>query len=99
VLTAMLASVLFNGVTSIITDVFQAFGAGLQASVMALVRGVVLVPLIVLGNLWFGVVGLIWALPAAEIVSSLIALVLWLVSQKSLLSLPLEKRQELVPAE
>jgi putative MATE family efflux protein len=59
VLTAMLASVLFNGVTSIITDVFQAFGAGLQASVMALVRGVVLVPLIVLGNLWFGVVGLI----------------------------------------
>ena len=96
ILTAMLVSVLFNGFTSVITDMFQAFGAGLQANVMAVVRGLVGIPLFVLGNLWYGLDGIIWALPSAEIVSSLVGIGLWLVSQKTLMGLSVEKRQELV---
>jgi len=99
VLTAMLVSVLFGGFSSVITDMFQAFGAGLQANVMALVRGLVLVPLIVLGNQWFGLTGIIWSLPAAEIAASLIGIALWLVSSKGIMGLPVEKRRDLVPAE
>jgi putative MATE family efflux protein len=99
VLTAMLVSVLFNGFTSVVSDMFQAFGAGLQANVMSLVRGLALVPLLFLGNLWFGLMGLIWALPAAEIVSSLVGVALWFASSRAILSVPVEKRRELVPAE
>jgi len=99
ILTAMLVSVVFNGVTSIFSNVFQAFGAGLQANLMSLVRGLALVPLIYLGNLWFGLTGVIWALPASEVTASLIGTGLWLVSQKALLSLPLERRRELAAAE
>jgi Na+-driven multidrug efflux pump len=99
ILTAMLVSVLFGGVTSVINDMFQAFGAGLQANILAVARGLVLIPLIVLGNLWFGLNGIVWSLPAAEITSSLVGIVLWFVSQKAILGLSIEKRQELVPAE
>jgi putative MATE family efflux protein len=99
VLTAMLVSVLFNGFTSVVSDMFQAFGAGLQANVMSLVRGLVLVPLLLAGNHWFGLLGLIGALPAAEIVSSLVGVGLWFDSSRAILSLPLEKRKDLVPAE
>ena len=99
VLTAMLVSVLFNGFTSVVSDMFQAFGAGLQANVMSLVRGLALVPLLFVGNLAFGLTGLIWALPAAEILSSLVGVGLWFGSSRAILSVPMEKRRELVPAE
>jgi len=95
----MLVSTLFNGFSSIYTDMFQAFGAGIQANAMALVRGLVLIPLILLGNLLLGLTGIIWSLPAAEISASLIGTALWLASRKKVMSVPLERRMELVPQE
>jgi multidrug efflux pump len=97
ILSAMLVSTLFSGFNSIITDMFQAFGAGLQANIMAVLRGVALIPIIFIGNYLFGLPGVIWSLPAAEVCSCLVGAVLWLVSRKKYLKVPLEKRQELVP--
>ena len=97
ILAAMLVSTLFTGFTSIISDMFQAFGAGIQSNVMAVVRGVVLIPIIFVGNTLFGLNGVIWSLPAAEISACLLGGILWLASQKKFMSLPLEKRIELVP--
>jgi putative MATE family efflux protein len=97
ILTAMLVSTLFTGFTSIITDMFEAFGAGIQANIMAVVRGLALIPIIYLGNQVFGLNGVIWSLPAAEISAGVVAIVIWLASGKKLMAVPVEKRQELVP--
>jgi Na+-driven multidrug efflux pump len=94
----MLVSTLFTGFTSIISDMFAAFGAGVQSNIMAVVRGLALIPIIFLGNQLLGLNGVIWSLPAAEISACLVGAVLWLVSGKKLLSVSLEKRKELVPA-
>jgi Na+-driven multidrug efflux pump len=97
ILTAMLVSTLFTGFTSIISDMFQAIGAGIQANIMAMVRGLVLIPIIYLGNRMLGLNGVIWALPAAEISACLVGTVLWLASGRKFMAVPLEKRKELVP--
>lgn len=95
ILTAMLISTLFSGFTSIFTDMFQAFGAGTQSNIMALLRGLALIPVIILGNHYLGITGVIWSLPAAEILSCLVGFVVWAASGRKLLSIPLEKRQAL----
>jgi multidrug efflux pump len=97
IIQAMLVSVLFSGVCSIITDMFQAFGAGIESNAMALIRGVTMIPMIFLGNLAFGLNGVIWSLPSAEFCACGIGLVLWLSSRRKFMKVPLEKRQELVP--
>jgi multidrug efflux pump len=97
ILTAMLVSTLFTGFTNIVTDMFQAFGAGVQSNIMAVVRGVALIPIIFLGNQMFGLTGVIWSLPAAEISACLVGMVLWLASKGKFNAVPLEKRMELVP--
>ncbi|MFN8467516.1 MAG: MATE family efflux transporter [Caldilineaceae bacterium] len=63
IMTAMLAATLFSGFSSIITNMFQAFGAGMQSNVIALMRGLIMIPFIFLGNYLFGLTGLIWAFP------------------------------------
>ena len=97
ILTAMLVSTLFTGFTSIISDMFEAFGAGIQSNIMAVVRGLALIPIIYLGNQMFGLNGVIWSLPAAEISACLMGMVLWLASRRKFMAVPLKKRKELVP--
>ena len=97
ILTAMLVSTLFTGFTSIISNMFEAFGVGIQANIMAVVRGLALIPIIYLGNQMLGLNGVIWSLPAAEISACLIGIVLWLASGRKFMAVTLEKRQELVP--
>jgi multidrug efflux pump len=97
IMAAMLAATLFSGFSSIITNMFQAFGAGVQSNVIALMRGLVMIPFIFLGNHLFGLTGLIWAFPAAEISACVLSVALWLVSRTSLMAVPLLERHELVP--
>jgi multidrug efflux pump len=97
ILTAMLVSTLFTGFTSIISDMFEAFGAGIQANIMAVVRGLALIPIIYLGNLMLGLNGVIWSLPTAEISACVVGVVIWLASRRKFMTVPLEKRKELVP--
>jgi putative MATE family efflux protein len=97
ILTAMLVSTLFSGFCSIFTDLFQALGAGLQSNAMALIRGLIMIPLIWLGNQLLGLNGVIWSLPAAEISACLLGLVIWLVSRKNLMDRPLVTAPEQNP--
>src|SRR5271157_442357 len=97
ILTAMLVSTLFTGFSSIISDMFEAFGAGIQANIMAVVRGVALIPIIYLGNQMLGLNGVIWSLPAAEISACFVGIVLWLTSGRKFMAVPIQKRKELVP--
>jgi putative MATE family efflux protein len=95
ILTAMLVSTLFSGFCTILTNLFQAFGAGVQSNTIAVLRGVVMIPLIFLGNQLFGLTGVIWALPAAEICACLVSMLLWLASKEKFMTVPLAQRQAL----
>ena len=76
---------------------FEAFGAGIQSNIMAVVRGLTLIPIIYLGNLMFGLNGVIWSLPTAEISACVVGTVIWLASRRKFMTFPLEKSKELVP--
>jgi multidrug efflux pump len=77
---------------------FQAFGAGIESNPMAVIRGVALIPIIFLGNLMFGLNGVVCSLPAAGVCACAFGIVLWLASRKKIMAVTLEKRRELVPS-
>ena len=78
ILTAQLVAMVGNGFTGLITSLFQATGRALAATVMSVTQGVLFVPIVLLGNLWFGLSGIIWALTVTEGIVFLVGLVLWL---------------------
>jgi len=84
VLTAQLVAMIANGFTGLITSLFQATGRALPATVMSLSQGVLFVPIVLLGNLWFGLAGIIWALTVTEVLVLLIGGVLWMTSRRSI---------------
>jgi len=67
VLAAQLTAMIANGFTGLITSLFQATGQALAATVMSVTQGVLFVPVVLLGDLWFGLPGIIWALTATEV--------------------------------
>ena len=84
VLTAQLVAMIANGFTGLITSLFQATGRALPATVMSLSQGVLFIPIVLLGNLWFGLAGIIWALTVTEVLVLLIGGVLWMTSRRSI---------------
>lgn len=66
ILTAQLVAMVANGFAGLITSLFQATGRALAASIMWVTQGVLFVPVVLLGNLWFGLTGIIWALTVTE---------------------------------
>lgn len=84
-LIAQLSSTVFAALCEFFTGIFQAQGDGTQSTVMASVRGVLFIPILIVGNLLFAVNGVIWAMTATEGVSCLIGIILWLrIRRKSL---------------
>ena len=76
VLAAMLVSTLFNGFTGLATTTFQATGQAGPANLMATAQGLLFVPVLLVGNALFGLVGVIWALPVTEVLCFGLAAVL-----------------------
>lgn len=66
ILTALLLSTLFAGLSGFITSIFQAFGKGVKSNIMSVARGIALIPIIIAGNIIFGLDGVIWSLTASE---------------------------------
>jgi multidrug efflux pump len=66
ILTAQLVAMVANGFAGLITSLFQATGRALAATVMSVTQGVLFIPIVVLGNHWFGLSGIIWALTVTE---------------------------------
>ncbi|WP_433305951.1 MATE family efflux transporter [Actinoplanes sp. CA-030573] len=84
VLVAQLVATVVNGFTGLITSLFQATGRALPAIVMSMSQGILFIPIVLLGNLWFGLSGIIWALTVTEIIVFLAGALLWLASRRAI---------------
>ena len=73
-----------NGFTGLITSLFQATGRALPAIVMSMAQGVLFVPIVLLGNLWFGLGGIVWSLTVTEVLVFLVGLGMWLASRAAI---------------
>ena len=83
-LTAQLGAMVGNGFTGLITSLFQATGRALAATVMSVTQGVLFIPIVIIGNLWFGLTGIIWALTVTEGIVFGVGLVMWLASRRAI---------------
>ncbi|WP_213816712.1 MATE family efflux transporter [Glaciihabitans sp. dw_435] len=84
VLTAQLVAMIANGFTGLITSLFQATGRALPATVMSVTQGILFIPVVIIGNLLFGLGGIIWALTVTEIAVLLVGLVMWIASRSAI---------------
>ncbi|HWQ42222.1 MAG TPA: MATE family efflux transporter [Desulfosporosinus sp.] len=78
ILVAQLCSTIFAGLSALFTSIFQAFGKGVQSTVMSLVRGIAFIPILILGNMLFAVNGVIWANTISEAFTCIVGLILFL---------------------
>jgi multidrug efflux pump len=78
VLAAQLVAMIVNGFAGLITSFFQATGRAVPAIVMSTTQGVLFVPVVLLGNLWLGLTGIIWALTVTEVAVFAIGAAMWL---------------------
>ena len=78
ILAAQLVAMVANGFAGLLTSLFQATGQGLAATLMSLTQGVLFIPVVVLGDHWFGLTGIIWALTVTEGSVLLVGVALWL---------------------
>ncbi|MBK1809736.1 MATE family efflux transporter [Clostridium sp. YIM B02505] len=92
-LIAQLSSTVFAALCEFFTGIFQAQGNGVQSNVMAAVRGVLFVPILIVGNMLFAVNGVIWTMTATEGISCVIGIILWLgVRQKGLMKMSMNEQ-------
>ena len=84
ILTAQLVAMIVNGFTGLLVSLFQATGRSLPAIVMSMAQGVLFIPIVVVGNLWFGLAGIIWSLTVSEGIVLVVGLVLWLASRAAI---------------
>ena len=81
IITAQLVAMIANGFAGLITTLFQATGRAAAATVMSVTQGVLFIPIVILGNLWFGLPGIIWALTVTEGITFVVGLAMWLTSR------------------
>ncbi|MDF2541588.1 MAG: putative efflux protein family [Herbinix sp.] len=86
ILVAQLCSTIFAGLSALFTSMFQAFGVGMQSTMMSVIRGLIFIPILILGNILFAVQGVIWAMTISEAFTCIVGLVLWLGIRKKDLS-------------
>ncbi|MFZ4894393.1 MATE family efflux transporter [Plantibacter sp. Mn2098] len=84
ILTAQLVAMIVNGFTGLITSLFQAAGRSVPAIVMSMSQGVLFIPIVLLGNLWFGLAGIIWSLTVSEGIVFVVGVGLWLASRRAI---------------
>ncbi|GLZ37975.1 MATE family efflux transporter [Actinokineospora sp. NBRC 105648] len=84
ILTAQLVAMVVNGFTGLITSLLQATGRSVAAIVMSVSQGVLFIPIVLLGNVWFGLAGIIWALTVTEVIVFLVGVLLWLTSRRAI---------------
>ncbi|MDO4916210.1 MAG: MATE family efflux transporter [Rothia sp. (in: high G+C Gram-positive bacteria)] len=100
IMTAMLISVLFNGLTMLFMVWFQASGKAAPAMIMASVQGVLFIPVLLLMNMWFGFTGLVWALTVTEFLTFALGAVLFFATGGTKVSrLPQAQPQDDAPAQ
>ncbi|MTI56585.1 MATE family efflux transporter [Geosporobacter ferrireducens] len=78
ILFAQLCSTVFVALCGIFTGIFQAFGTGVQSTVMSVLRGILFIPILILGNVIFALDGVIWAMTISEGITALVGIILWI---------------------
>ncbi|RKD28544.1 MATE family efflux transporter [Lacrimispora algidixylanolytica] len=78
ILMAQLCSTVFAALSGIFTGIFQAFGTAVQATVMSILRGLIFIPILIIGNMLFAVNGVIWAMTLSEGITAVVGIVLWI---------------------
>lgn len=91
ILTALLFSTLFAGISGLLTSMFQAFGKSIQSTIMSVSRGIALIPIIIIGNSLFQLNGVIWSMTASELCACFIGLLLWFGCKKELMDVSPEE--------
>jgi len=81
ILTAQLVAMIANGFAGLLTSLFQATGRATAAITMSMAQGILFIPIVLLGNLWFGLAGIIWALTVTEGIVLVVGAVMWLASR------------------
>lgn len=84
ILTAQLVAMIANGFTGLLTSLFQATGRSVPAMLLSMAQGILFIPIVLLGNLWFGLPGIVWALTVTEVTVFLAATVMWLASRRAI---------------
>lgn len=84
ILTAQLVAMIANGFAGLLTSLFQATGRAAAATVMSVTQGVLFIPVVILGNLWFGLPGVIWALTVSECAVLVVGAAMWLTSRRAI---------------
>lgn len=84
ILTAQLVAMVANGFTGLLTSLFQATGRAVAATVMSVTQGLLFIPVVLLGNHWFGLSGIIWALTTTEGAMLVVGVVLWLAARPAI---------------
>ncbi|WP_456843830.1 MATE family efflux transporter [Cellulomonas sp. P5_C6] len=84
ILAAQLVAMIANGFAGLLTSFFQATGRAVPATVMSVTQGVLFIPVVLLGNLWFGLAGIIWALTLTEGAVLVVGVVMWLASRRAI---------------
>ena len=84
ILAAQLVAMVANGFAGLLTSLFQATGRAVPATVMSVTQGVLFIPVVLLGNLWFGLSGIIWALTVTEGAVLVVGVAMWLVSRRAI---------------
>lgn len=84
ILTAQLVAMIANGFAGLLTSLFQATGRVVPAIVMSMAQGVLFIPIVFFGNLWFGLSGIIWSLTVTEVIVVLVGVGLWLTSRRAI---------------
>jgi len=74
ILKVTMTSLLLNGIGFLFTGMLQATGQGRGATIMAVLQGVVIIPVLFVMNGLFGLHGVIWSLLIAETICALAAM-------------------------
>ncbi len=78
IFAALLFSSLFTSLSGLFTGIFQGVGREKESTVMSVTKGVLLIPIMIIGNTFWGLHGVIWSLTVSEILACLIGLILWI---------------------
>ncbi|HDP2612350.1 TPA: multidrug efflux MATE transporter MepA [Staphylococcus aureus] len=76
ILKVTMTSLLLNGIGFLFTGMLQATGQGRGATIMAILQGAIIIPVLFIMNALFGLTGVIWSLLIAESLCALAAMLI-----------------------
>ncbi len=80
ILGAMLISTIFNGFTGLLITYFQATNKAKAATIMSVTQGVLFIPVVLVAHRMYGLHGVIWSMTITEVLTLVMALVLFTTS-------------------